>query len=107
MEQNKPSRNKLYLGLGIGAAVLLLLSCCCLGGGGALLYFGAGPGSYYFGDEKNTKVTKANYDALQGGMTLAEIEAKLGPGKPTSKWEVRAVYKSLPWGETGWANVTE
>src|SRR5262245_55528458 len=28
----------------------------------------------------NTKVTKANYDQIKAGMTLADVEAILGPG---------------------------
>lgn len=63
----------LLVGLGIGVFVLLL---GCLGGGGVLLWL-YGP----FGN----KVTQANYDKIQTGMSEAEVKAILG--EPT---EVRA-----------------
>jgi predicted Zn finger-like uncharacterized protein len=83
----KKSRKGLYIGLGVGA--FLLLSCCCVGG------IGTGVGIWYFGGERNDKVTKTNYDSLHEGMTLLEIEKILGTGKPATTDDVKAAYKTM------------
>ena len=110
MEPNKPSRKKLLFRPWVACAVLLLLlSCCCLGGvgGGVALYFGVGPGAYYLSGREELPGHEGELRlALQSGMTLAEIEAKLGPGKPTSMAEVKAVYRACPGGKTSWVDVT-
>src|SRR5689334_17600716 len=33
------------------------------------------------GCNRNTRLTRANYDKIQPGMTVAEVEALLGPGE--------------------------
>ena len=33
------------------------------------------------GCNRNTKLTRANYDKIQPGMTVAQVEALLGPGE--------------------------
>lgn len=82
------SKKKLYIGLGAGAAVLLL-SCCCLGVGSTVAFV-------WLSGEKNDKVTKANFDSLHEGMTLLEIEGKLGTGtgKATKIEDVKTAFKS-------------
>jgi predicted Zn finger-like uncharacterized protein len=84
----KKSNKKLFIALRIGA--VLLLSCCCLGTvGGIASYF-------LFSNSSKSKVTKANYDALHDGMTLADIEKILGSGQPTTPEDVQLAYKNDP-----------
>ena len=93
------SNTGLIIGLVAGAVILLLF--CCIGGGVAYYVFrdsggvagGAGPLSAIA--LANPRVTKANYDRLQEGMTLAEVEAILGKGSPTNAVEVRQVYNNI------------
>jgi hypothetical protein len=86
------SRKGLYIGAGVGAA-LLLLCCCVVSVAG---YFGYS----HLTVEKNEKVTKENFDKLKAdmaqkdGLTLTDLEAVLGPGKPTTLEDVKAAYKN-------------
>jgi hypothetical protein len=79
------SRKGLYIGAGVGAAVLLL-SCCVLSIAG---YFGY---SHLMG-EKNEKVTEDNFRQLKRSMSIKEVEKLLGTGKQATGADVRAAYK--------------
>jgi hypothetical protein len=70
----------LLIGLGIGCGALFLLLLTCGIGAGVIWYLGR--------SELNSNVTQANYDKLQPGMTLAQVEAILGPGKAAGSDDV-------------------
>jgi predicted Zn finger-like uncharacterized protein len=94
--KKKKGNTGLLIGLGVGA--LALLGVCCIGGGAAFYFLrdsGPGGGSFNLLANNNPKVTKANYDRLQEGMGLAEVEAILGKGSPTNAAEVRKVYSTI------------
>ena len=44
----------------------------------------------------SSKVSKANYDKISTGMSVAEVEAILGPGEVLSKSEVKAPEINIP-----------
>ena len=44
----------------------------------------------------SSKVSKANYDKISTGMSVAEVEAILGPGEVLSKSEVKALEINMP-----------
>jgi predicted Zn finger-like uncharacterized protein len=87
--------------IGLVAGAVILLAFCCIGGGVAIYLFrdfggaagGASPLSAIA--LANPRVTKANYARLQEGMTLADVEAILGKGAPTSAAEIRQVYSNI------------
>jgi len=63
---------------GICFAVMLLVSC----------------------NGKNTKVTKVNYDKINSGMSLVEVEAILGKGVDSNKNEPLQITGGYLMGET-------
>jgi hypothetical protein len=77
-EHAGPSRRKLLLvAVGITSGVVVLA---------------AGLGVYLFMPETNPNVTQANWDKVQTGMTREQVEAIMGPGKPTSAQELQNTF---------------
>jgi hypothetical protein len=70
--RKKSGSSSLPLIIGGGAALLVVLLVC---GGLAFVVW------RYSKPETNANVTQANYERIQTGMTLAQVEAILGPGK--------------------------
>jgi predicted Zn finger-like uncharacterized protein len=86
------SKKGLLIGLSLGGAGLLAL-CCCAGVVGALVRYPSLGGIDPRVSDNNPTVTKENFGRLQPGMTLADIEAILGPGRAATQDDVRAAYK--------------
>ncbi len=86
-DEPRPRKERSNKGLIIGLAVGgVLVSLCCCGGVG--MYFGG----VFDGIVGNDKVTKANYEQLKVGMTMAEVEAIVGSGRSASASEVNDVF---------------
>jgi F0F1-type ATP synthase membrane subunit c/vacuolar-type H+-ATPase subunit K len=81
--RKKKSNKGLIIGLSVGG---VLVSLCCCGGVG--MYFGG----VFDGIAGNDKVTKANYEQLKVGMTMAEVEAIAGSGRSASASDVNSVF---------------
>jgi hypothetical protein len=81
----KKSKKGLYIGLGIGCGALLGFCCC-----------GGGIATFLLLPETNDKVTHANFKRLKEGMTRAQVEEVLGPGKEATRGDVEKIYKEYP-----------
>jgi hypothetical protein len=90
MDANK----KVLVGLGIGCGLLFVLLLMC-GGGAVVLWMVAGRYEY------NTNVTKENFDKLQTDMSLAQVEAILGPGREAGPDDIPDLPYSGPPGGGG------
>jgi DNA-directed RNA polymerase subunit RPC12/RpoP len=89
----KNSNQGVIVGLSIGGVALLSLCCC---GGGLGMYYGGMFGNSAGAVFGNARVTYENYNRLKQDMTIAEVEAILGSGKPATAGEVQDMIKSDP-----------
>jgi len=64
--------------IGIYSAVAIVITCAFLSGC------------------SSSKVSKANYDKISTGMSVAEVEAILGPGEVLQKSDVAAPKINIP-----------
>jgi|GEM_PF-3297000 len=100
-DRSAPGKKKGGGGVVIIAAVCGVLLLCCSGAGYAIYYlvYSVKKGAEEFVENltpKNDKVTSANFQKLKLLMTRAEVEALLGPGKPTTSSEIQLVFAGQP-----------